>query len=128
MSDHLLSGTLSLANAVHKHTKIPKTFKKSAHRYGAQVKDSDKFFKQLLSAVEKTAGFLIKPSCMRHRGLDHTHNDLACIGPDVFCGNICRVVRNLAVPYSTPVLSSERGAFCRGNCSVPVNQCPPSVR
>ena len=33
MSDHLLSGTLSLANAVHKHTKIPKTFKKSAHRY-----------------------------------------------------------------------------------------------
>ena len=33
MSDHLLSGTLSLANAVHKHTKSPKTFKKSTHRY-----------------------------------------------------------------------------------------------
>ena len=36
------------------------------------------------------------------------------VGHDVFCGSVYRVVRNLAVPYSAPVLSSELGATSRG--------------
>ena len=50
------------------------------------------------------------------------------VGQDVFCGSVCRLVRTLVALCCALVLSSERGAFCRGDGPVPVNQRLPPVR
>ena len=46
------------------------------------------------------------------------------VGQDVFCGSICRFVRILAALQCAPILSSERGAACRGDVPVPINPRP----
>ena len=50
------------------------------------------------------------------------------VGQDIFCGSVCRLMRTLTALQCTQILSSERGAFCRGDGSVPVNPRPPPVR
>ena len=47
---------------------------------------------------KKLSGFLIKPPCMRHRGLDHTHNDLAWRRTGYF---LWRHLQGCAHPCST---------------------------
>ena len=83
-------------------------------RLKIQIKDSDKFFKLLLSAVEKTVWIFNQTTMHATSGLIIHIMIWLGVGQDAFCGSVCRFVRTLAALYCARILSSERGAFCRG--------------
>ena len=97
-------------------------------RLKIRTKDSNEFSKQLPYAVEKDVWIFNQTTMHAASSLIIHIMIWLGVGQDVFCGSVCRLVRTITALYCALILSSERGAFCRGDDPVPVNPRPPSVR